>query len=70
MLSELLSANLSTPFLLKMVEGGSSPRAMFSWLLNISGFFLADGYEKNSETEAQVGQWAGESQPAQGAGPD
>lgn len=45
MLSELLSANLATPFLLKMVEG----------------FFLSSGHEKNSETEAAVGLWTGES---------
>ena len=44
MLSELLSANLATPFLLKMVEG----------------FFLSSGKEKNSETEAAVGLWTGE----------
>jgi hypothetical protein len=44
MLSELLAANLCTPFILKMVEG----------------FYLADGYEKNSETEAEVGLWTGE----------
>ncbi|ORX39370.1 hypothetical protein BD324DRAFT_576791 [Kockovaella imperatae] len=43
MLSELLSANLCTPFLLKMVEG----------------FFLSSGREKNSETEAAVGLWTG-----------
>ncbi|OCF41340.1 hypothetical protein I317_04821 [Kwoniella heveanensis CBS 569] len=43
MLSELLSANLCTPFLLKMVEG----------------FFIASGKEKNSETEAAVGLWTG-----------
>ncbi|WRT70167.1 uncharacterized protein IL334_007161 [Kwoniella shivajii] len=43
MLSELLSANLCTPFLLKMVEG----------------FFIASGKEKNSETEASVGLWTG-----------
>ncbi|WWC94943.1 hypothetical protein V866_001795 [Kwoniella sp. B9012] len=43
MLSELLSANLCTPFLLKMVEG----------------FFILSGREKNSETEAAVGLWTG-----------
>ncbi|KAK4689589.1 hypothetical protein P7C73_g509, partial [Tremellales sp. Uapishka_1] len=43
MLSELLAANLCTPFLLKMVEG----------------FFLPGGKEKDSETEAQVGLWTG-----------
>ncbi|WVQ84654.1 hypothetical protein IAT38_006809 [Cryptococcus sp. DSM 104549] len=43
MLSELLAANLSTPFMLKMVEG----------------FFLSSGREKNSETEAAVGLWTG-----------
>ncbi|WWC72073.1 uncharacterized protein I206_106033 [Kwoniella pini CBS 10737] len=43
MLSELLSANLCTPFLLKMVEG----------------FFISSGREKNSETEAAVGLWTG-----------
>ncbi|WWD19686.1 hypothetical protein CI109_104149 [Kwoniella shandongensis] len=43
MTSELLSANLSTPFMLKMVEG----------------FFIASGRPKNSETEAAVGLWTG-----------
>ncbi|KAL7424554.1 hypothetical protein Q5752_000238 [Cryptotrichosporon argae] len=43
MLSELLSANLSQPFLLKMVEG----------------FFLSAGRPKDSETEAAVGLWTG-----------
>ncbi|RXK35648.1 hypothetical protein M231_07078 [Tremella mesenterica] len=43
MLSELLAANLCTPFLLKMVEG----------------FFLDAGKPKNSETEAAVGLWTG-----------
>ena len=47
MLSELLSANLATPFLLKMVEG----------------FFLSSGKEKNSETEAAVGLWTGKLRP-------
>ncbi|KIR98446.1 hypothetical protein L804_04018 [Cryptococcus deuterogattii 2001/935-1] len=43
MLSELLAANLCTPFILKQVEG----------------FFLNSGREKNSETEAAVGLWTG-----------
>jgi MFS family permease len=43
MLSELLSANLCTPFLLKMVEG----------------FFLDTGRTKDTETEASVGLWTG-----------
>ncbi|WVN86482.1 uncharacterized protein L203_101646 [Cryptococcus depauperatus CBS 7841] len=43
MLSELLAANLCTPFILKQVEG----------------FFLGAGREKNSETEAAVGLWTG-----------
>ncbi|KAK8853268.1 hypothetical protein IAR55_003970 [Kwoniella newhampshirensis] len=43
MTSELLAANLSTPFMLKMVEG----------------FFISSGREKNSETEAAVGLWTG-----------
>lgn len=43
MLSELLSANLCTPFLLKMVEG----------------FFLDSGRAKTTETEASVGLWTG-----------
>ena len=43
MLSELLAANLCTPFLLRMVER----------------FYHADGREKNSETEAAVGLWTG-----------
>lgn len=44
MLSELLSANLSQPFMLNMVEG----------------FFLAKGYEHGNDLEATVGLWTGE----------
>ena len=54
MLSELLAANLCTPFLLKMVEGEFFVRTSL-----ISGFFLSAGREKNSETEAAVGLWTG-----------
>lgn len=55
MLSELLSANLCTPFLLKMVEGESSHRVTGLTV----GFFISSGREKNSETEAAVGLWTG-----------
>jgi hypothetical protein len=61
MLSELLSANLSTPFLLKMVEGElmAGITCVFMELTLRSGFFLSSGREKNSETEAAVGLWTG-----------
>jgi MFS family permease len=55
MLSELLSANLCTPFLLKMVEGES----LRGRLALMKGFFIQSGHEKNSETEAAVGLWTG-----------
>ena len=54
MLSELLAANLCTPFLLKMVEGESlRPTSL------MIGFFTDSGQEKTSETEAAVGLWTG-----------
>lgn len=63
MLSELLAANLCTPFILKQVEGGSASIYMpCNNLLTSSweeGFFLSSGREKNSETEAAVGLWTG-----------
>jgi MFS family permease len=54
MLSELLSANLCTPFLLQMVEGKNDHEVCAD-----SGFFSAAGREKSSETEAAVGLWTG-----------
>jgi hypothetical protein len=43
MLSELLSANLSQPFMLNMVEK----------------FFLAKGHSREDDLEATVGLWTG-----------
>ncbi|ODN94720.1 hypothetical protein L198_04863 [Cryptococcus wingfieldii CBS 7118] len=43
MSSEMLAANLCTPFILKQVEG----------------FFYSAGHEKSSDTEAAVGLWTG-----------
>jgi MFS family permease len=57
MVSELLAANLCTPFLLKMVEGKLLPSCKS--VAKPPGFFDAAGYEKNSETEAAVGLWTG-----------
>lgn len=44
MLSELLSANLSQPFMLNMVED----------------FFLTKGHPPGNDLEATVGLWTGE----------
>lgn len=63
MLSELLAANLCTPFILRQVEGGSTSNYVSSNDLltrsPVEGFFLNSGREKNSETEAAVGLWTG-----------
>lgn len=62
MLSELLSANLCTPFLLPMVEGELHIGTILTphtQTLTRSGFFANAGWEEGSEREATVGLWTG-----------
>jgi hypothetical protein len=58
MLSEFLSANVSTPFLLQMVEGVSFKDQVRQ--LTRPDFFEASGSPSNSETDAAVGLWTGD----------
>ena len=65
MLSELLSANLCTPFLLPMVEGECQYKKATlappkqSDIDTRLGFFANAGWEEGSEREATVGLWTG-----------
>lgn len=55
-MSELLSANLSQPFMLKMVEC----EFLRTVMLTLPAFFLKEGRPHGSELEAAVGLWTGE----------